>query len=83
MNDQELSLDQKIKDIKKVMKSFLYFLNAFVFIEDKERSRAIKLKLWPKQVEIIQVIVESPLLIILKARQLGLRIIRSGDSTIT
>jgi len=71
-NDQELSLNQKIKDIKKVMKSFLYFLNTFVFIEDKERSRAIKLKLWPKQVEIIQVIVESPLLIILKARQLGL-----------
>ena len=71
-NDQELSLNQKIKDIKKVMKSFLYFLNTFVFIEDKERSRAIKLKLWPKQVEIIQVIVESLLLIILKARQLGL-----------
>jgi len=65
-------LKEKTTECKKVMKSFLYFLNNYVYIEDKERNTAIKLHLWPEQEKIIPNIIESSLLIVLKARQLGL-----------
>jgi len=68
----ELTLEQKVKECKKVIDSFSYFINEYVFIEDKESHTAIKIKLWPEQVKIIPVIVEAMLLIVLKARQLGL-----------
>jgi len=79
MSEEELTVKQRIDEIKKVIgvegpdiKSFLYFLDEYVFIEDKEKKIAIKLKLWLEQAKIIPTIVESLLLIILKARQLGL-----------
>ncbi len=56
----------------KVWGSFLYFLEAFVWIEDKERKTAIKLALWPEQKRILPDILGCLLLVILKARQLGL-----------
>lgn len=68
----EISTEQKIEECLKVIKSFQYFLDKYVYIEDKEAHTAIKLKLWPEQAKIISSITESNLLIILKARQLGL-----------
>lgn len=72
MNDDNLTLEKKVAECQKVIGSFLYFLNTYVWIEDKENKAAIKLKLWPEQRRVIPIIVESLLLIILKARQLGL-----------
>lgn len=69
---EELTLEQKVKECRKVISSFLYFINTYVYIENKETHVAIKLKLWPEQAKIIPIIIESLLLIILKARQLGL-----------
>lgn len=68
----EKNLEQKVKECRKVINSFLYFINEYVFIEDKEKKTAIKMKLWPEQAKIIPTIVESMLLFVLKARQLGL-----------
>ena len=68
----ELTLEQKVSEIKKMLASFQYFLDEFVYIEDKEAHGAIKLRLWPEQKKIIATITDSPLLIVLKARQLGL-----------
>jgi hypothetical protein len=68
----ELTMPQKIAECKHVISSFPHFLDEYVFIEDKESNRAIKLRLWPEQRKIVPTLLESKLLIILKARQLGL-----------
>jgi hypothetical protein len=70
--DDDISPAEAAIECKKVIKSFIYFLNTYVYIEDKDAKRAIKLKLWPSQSEIISTITDSNLLTILKARQLGL-----------
>jgi hypothetical protein len=67
-NDQALQVGEALK----VINSFEYFCNRYVFIEDKANKRAMQLKLWPAQAEILPTITDSKLLIILKAQQLGL-----------
>lgn len=64
--------------INKIADKFEYFLEKYVYIEDKERHTAIKLHLWPEQKKIIADMAESPLLVILKARQLGLTWLEAG-----
>jgi len=54
------------------MRGFLYFVNKFVWIEDRKSKRAIPFKLWPGQIEAVPRFFKSKFLIILKARQLGL-----------
>lgn len=72
MNTATDIIKERIEECRKVWESFLYFLSAFVWIEDKEKKTAIKLKLWPEQERILPDIVNCLLLVILKARQLGL-----------
>lgn len=67
-----IDLKYQIEECRKVWHSFLYFLNEYVWIENKETKAAMKLKLWPSQAKIISEITGCLLLIILKARQLGL-----------
>lgn len=54
----------------RVIESFEYFLDEYVWIEDKSTNLPIKLKLWPSQREALPQI-ENRLLIALKAHQLG------------
>jgi len=68
----ELTINQQIDECAKVWRSFLYFLDAWVWIEDKEHKRQIKLKLWPAQAKVIPQLLNSLLSILIKARQLGL-----------
>lgn len=68
----ELSQAQKIDECAAVWRSFLYFLDEYAFIEDKENKRPMKLTLWPSQRRIIGDLVNSLLLILLKTRQVGL-----------
>lgn len=70
--EQSNDINYKIGECKKVAESFSYFLNNYVYIEDKENNTAIKLKLWPMQEEIIPIMIEEQKIILLKARQLGL-----------
>jgi len=70
MNTAE-DLTYQIEECRKVWESFEYFLDEYVFIEDKENNRAIKLELWPEQRKILKDMVDEPLLIILKTRQCG------------
>ena len=70
MND--LTFTEKVQECKKVFGNFLYFLNTYVWIEDKERKCPIKLTLWPSQAAIIPEILNNLLLILLKTRQVGL-----------
>ncbi|HSW65047.1 MAG TPA: hypothetical protein VLH56_17310 [Dissulfurispiraceae bacterium] len=67
-----LDMKQQIDECAKVWRSFLYFLDTWVFIEDKENKRPLKLKLWPAQRKIVPLITQSLLLILLKTRQVGL-----------
>ena len=69
---EKLTLDQKIDECVKVWESFLYFLDAWVFIEDKEKHRPMKLTLWPSQRAIIPLLINEKLLTLLKTRQVGL-----------
>jgi hypothetical protein len=68
----DLTQEQKIDECVKVWHSFLYFLDAWVWIEDKEKHRPMKLTLWPEQRRIIPIIVSETLLTLLKTRQVGL-----------
>jgi len=65
-----LLLREKAK--RKVAKSFLYFISTFCYIIDKTTKEAITFKLWPAQKRILPDILNAMLLIVLKARQLGL-----------
>lgn len=64
------AIQEKLK--RRILADFAVFLNTVTYIEDKEKKTAIKLKLWPSQAGIIGEIVDCLLLVILKARQLGL-----------
>jgi hypothetical protein len=69
-----LDLDALLNEKKRrqAMASFAVFLNDYVWIEDKQNKRPIKLQLWPEQARIISTIVNTLLLIFLKTRQIGL-----------
>lgn len=54
------------------LRGFLYFVNKYVWIEDRKSKRAIRFILWPGQTEVVPRFFKSKLLIVLKARQLGL-----------
>lgn len=54
------------------MRDFAIFLDEYVYIEDKEKNCAIKPEWWPAQKEILPKLVNSPLLELLKTRQVGL-----------
>ena len=72
MNNAAIDLKSQIDECRQVWQSFLYFLNEYVWIENKQTKAAMKLTLWPAQVGIITEMIGCLLLIILKARQLGL-----------
>lgn len=60
------------KKRRQAMAEFMVFLNDWVWIEDKQNKRPIKLNLWPAQAEVVPCIVNTLLLIFLKTRQVGL-----------
>lgn len=51
---------------------FLYFVNNFGTIQDRKTEKPIPFDLWPAQIQAVGLILKCLLLIILKARQLGL-----------
>ena len=55
----------------KIAQSFAYFLDEYVWIEDKATNQPIKLTLWPDQRKVIPDVLDNRLLVILKAHQLG------------
>ncbi len=59
-------------ECRHVMLSFVYFLDTYCWIEDKEAKAPVKWSLWPEQRRIAPVIVLELLLILLKTRQIGL-----------
>ncbi len=70
LHEMEQLLNAKAKIV--ALKDFGYFLDNFVYIEDKKTNAAIKLNLWPSQREILPTLINSELLEILKTRQVGL-----------
>ncbi|MCK4787647.1 MAG: terminase family protein [Desulfobacteraceae bacterium] len=65
----------KIKEYRKcanLKNGFLFFINNFGTIQDRKTEKPIPFKLWPAQVSAVEYILKYILLIILKARQLGL-----------
>jgi len=64
-------LESRLNSCFDVIESFHFFVDNFVWIEDKETSQAIPFKLWPSQEDIIPDITGEDWLIAIKARQLG------------
>ena len=60
------------KEIHKCRKSPAYFLDAYASIYDATSREWIPFRLWPAQLHTLQTITDSRLVVILKARQLGL-----------
>ena len=56
----------------RVCESFEYFLQNYCYIEDKITKEPVLFNLWPSQKRILPHILKDHLLIIIKARQLGL-----------
>lgn len=61
----------KVQECQKVIGSFEYFLDEYVYIEDKATNQPIKLALWPAQRDTIPVFLDEQFIIFLKAHQLG------------
>ncbi len=61
----------ELDECYKVQESFEYFLDEYVYIEDKLTQQPIKLKLWPSQADKIQELQDNRLVTVLKAHQLG------------
>lgn len=61
-----------IQECIKVCDSFEYFLDEYVYIEDKKSGDAIRFKLWPGQKRILPILLIARLIISIKARQLGI-----------
>lgn len=58
---------------RKIRSSALYFITEYVKIEDRDNADiAIPFKMWPEQINALGKIITNRLLILLKARQLGL-----------
>jgi len=62
---------EREKDRLHAMREFEYFLDTFVYIENKEMKCAEKLSLWPMQREVLPAFMESDLLACIKTRQCG------------
>lgn len=60
------------KEIAKCYRSPSYFINTYVKIFDANRGDWIPFHLWPEQEQVLQTGIDENLLIVLKARQLGL-----------
>jgi hypothetical protein len=61
-----------LKEIHKCRKSPAYFLDAYASIYDATSREWIPFRLWPAQIHTLQTITDSRLVVVLKARQLGL-----------
>lgn len=74
MVEKALSEDQlfQLNECRKVMDSFMFFLDNYVWIEDKEAKCPMKLELWDSQRKIIPLMSDELLLLLLKTRQVGL-----------
>ena len=62
----------RLNECFNVIESFLYFVASYCWIEAKDTGEAIPFKLWPEQKRIVPKIIDNLLVVILKARQLGL-----------
>ena len=60
------------KEIHKCRKSPAYFLDTYVYIYDAVSGEWVPFRLWPAQIETVETIAVNRLMVILKARQLGL-----------
>lgn len=68
---RELLIEREIFR-RNCMDSFERFLDHCVYIENKEQKCAEKLKLWPGQRKVIPDFLDSPLLVNIKTRQVGI-----------
>ena len=62
----------RVRTIARCATSFEFWLDNFAQIEDRATQRAIPFRLWPGQRTVLPLILYSLLLLVLKARQLGL-----------
>jgi hypothetical protein len=72
MRDPVNGFREMVLECQSVWNSFAYFLDEYAYIEDKETGHPVLFKLWESQKRILPDIVNAILLVILKARQLGL-----------
>jgi hypothetical protein len=69
--NQIRQIDTK-KELIKCRMSCAYFINEFVKIYDAVEKEWIPFRLWPAQFKVLEVLLSERLIIILKARQMGL-----------
>lgn len=72
--EQSAAIDEiryQAEECDRVIDSFEYFLDEYVWIEDKATNAPLKLTLWPEQRPIVPTFLENLLIVILKAHQLG------------
>lgn len=68
----EAEKDYQIKELIKCHKSFRFFLTRYVRIQDRAKERTVSFELWPHLEKIIVLLLSEKMIIIGKARQLGI-----------
>lgn len=58
--------------LRRIRASAVFFVTNFVMLEDPDGGLPVPFRLWPEQVRVLRAFCEHRLLIVLKARQLGL-----------
>lgn len=84
------SSDLSVKSIKTSLReeaekiycqqNLLYFLDKYAYIQDKNTGKVIKWQPWDYLIDVLNILLECPDVIIVKARQLGLSWLISGLS---
>ena len=82
MVEEHVRLAAKIElELRKCERDVSYFINEYVHIEDLDSAEiAVPFSLWPKQKEALDAFTNNRLVIVLKARQLGLTWLAMGYS---
>src|SRR5215470_17278271 len=60
------------KEARKCLRSPAYFLDSYGYIYDATSREWVRFRLWPSQLQVLQSVADNRLVVILKARQLGL-----------
>jgi hypothetical protein len=67
-----MTRDEQIKEVARCLRSPAYFISTYCYIYDAVTGEWVRFRLWPEQKQTLLTILKNLLVIILKARQLGM-----------
>ena len=72
LDERIVNYEKKVTEYLKCQKSYLYFLQNHVYIQDRTKLKTLKWEPWPYLIWLAKLFLQERLLVIGKARQLGI-----------